>query len=462
MLLRTLEIHNHKSIQHVELSGLQKVNVLIGRNNSGKSSIFGAIQQLRNSVVDGRQPSWPIVLAEGDETLAFQIRLVFTPSEYERRAWFGTLLQPADSSNDPQLFDSGLLRQVEYTFKHRPNPHAHGPIHLSAIRIMADDGQWADVFAIRGDGSDTNVESTHAEISAVARNTSQPIGASRFSLANATNMGANLSHRLSDINLAAGGGDPVISLLIRAVVKYLDDAFFFNPFRHSSDRLEVRETAQLSPTGENLAQVLHSIHVSNGRMYADIERFIHEALPDLGPLETPLVSNNTKVTFRPRDGDYHIDLHNMGGGIEQLLMIAVALLTTNEDRTLFVEEPESHLHPGAQRFLIEQFSESARQVFLTTHSPTFVNTFRKKGLYQVNFAECYTYVRRVNRPDELEDVLEDIGSRNSDLLLSDAVLFVEGTGDQRVLQTWSQTLNLSLEGHNITIVPMDRGRVCRS
>jgi hypothetical protein len=38
--------------------------------------------------------------------------------------------------------------------------------------------------------------------------------------------------------------------------------------------------------------------------------------------------------------------------------------------------------------------------------------------------------------DSLSDVLADIGSRNSDVLLSDAVLFVEGPGDRRVFARW--------------------------
>jgi predicted ATP-dependent endonuclease of OLD family len=55
-----------------------------------------------------------------------------------------------------------------------------------------------------------------------------------------------------------------------------------------------------------------------------------------------------------------------------------------------------------------------------------------------------TKVDRVKETQTLGYVLEDIGARNSDVLLSDAVLFVEGPSDRDVLNAWSETLGTSL------------------
>jgi AAA15 family ATPase/GTPase len=46
MLLYTIEIKNYRSLEHVKLDNLQHFNVLIGRNNAGKSSVFLALSQL--------------------------------------------------------------------------------------------------------------------------------------------------------------------------------------------------------------------------------------------------------------------------------------------------------------------------------------------------------------------------------------------------------------------------------
>jgi hypothetical protein len=138
-------------------------------------------------------------------------------------------------------------------------------------------------------------------------------------------------------------------------------------------------------------------------------------------------------------------------------MVATVLLTTSSNCSLFLEEPESHLHAGAQRFLIERLYQSNRQVFLTTHSPTFVNSPRQRSTHQVKFVGNRTTITHVTDTDTLSHVLEDIGSRNSDVLLSDAVLFVEGPGDRGVLQAWSATLGMSLEEHNITVLLLEGG-----
>jgi hypothetical protein len=155
--------------------------------------------------------------------------------------------------------------------------------------------------------------------------------------------------------------------------------------------------------------------------------------------------------------EFRVRLHEMGGGVEQLLMVASVLVTTPATCTLFLEEPESHLHAGAQRFLIEKLHGGDRQVFLTTHSPTFVNVAKTKSLYRVSYAGERTTIIRLDRPDALGEMLEDIGARNSDLLLSDAVLFVEGPGDKGALEIWAETLKMSFAEHNLTVLPMHGG-----
>jgi hypothetical protein len=238
---------------------------------------------------------------------------------------------------------------------------------------------------------------------------------------------------------------------------YLSKAFFFNPFRHSTNQLQAQQIEQLAQNGSNLAQVLHTINSNDRGLFNDIERFLQDALPDIGMLQTPLINTNTEISFRATDGNYLVRLHDMGGGIEQLLMAATVLLTTGDECAIFLEEPESHLHAGAQRFLIERLYQGERQVFLTTHSPTFVNLTRPKSMYRVSYSESRTKVDRLRDDESLNDVLDEIGSRKSDLLLSDAVLFVEGPSDQRVFNAWSAQLGGSLHEHNVTVLTMDGG-----
>jgi predicted ATP-dependent endonuclease of OLD family len=75
-----------------------------------------------------------------------------------------------------------------------------------------------------------------------------------------------------------------------------------------------------------------------------------------------------------------------------------------------------------------------------------------EGIYQVKNNRGRTTVRRLEDTDSLSLLLQDIGARNSDVLLSNAVLFVEGPADRAALNAWSRTVGLPLEDHNVTVL----------
>jgi hypothetical protein len=139
-------------------------------------------------------------------------------------------------------------------------------------------------------------------------------------------------------------------------------------------------------------------------------------------------------------------------------MVATALETAGERATLFLEEPELHLHPGAQRYLAERLLSDTRQVFVTTHSSIFVNLEPPHSLYRVQTISGLTQVQRVEGSTDLAVLMEDIGARNSDLLLSDAVLFVEGMSDREIRHFWFHTLGQGLIEGNITVLATGGGR----
>ncbi|MCH8831249.1 MAG: AAA family ATPase, partial [Chloroflexi bacterium] len=51
VMLRSLEIQNFKGIKQGKIDDLAQVNILVGRNNSGKSTILDALVMLRSAVV---------------------------------------------------------------------------------------------------------------------------------------------------------------------------------------------------------------------------------------------------------------------------------------------------------------------------------------------------------------------------------------------------------------------------
>ena len=77
-----------------------------------------------------------------------------------------------------------------------------------------------------------------------------------------------------------------------------------------------------------------------------------------------------------------IKLVNMGGGVEQLLILS-CLLMDCISKCMLWEEPETHLHPGAQEMLVDWVTEKIDDniLFLTSHSPVFLKLHPKIAIH---------------------------------------------------------------------------------
>ncbi len=73
-------------------------------------------------------------------------------------------------------------------------------------------------------------------------------------------------------------------------------------------------------------------------------------------------------------------LSNVGYGISQFLPIIVADLQLSDDSTLFLAEPEIHLHPSVQAkfgdYIVNQINNSEKNYVIETHSEYFLNRIR--------------------------------------------------------------------------------------
>lgn len=93
-----------------------------------------------------------------------------------------------------------------------------------------------------------------------------------------------------------------------------------------------------------------------------------------------------ELMLNSRDGDQLFHPVNVGFGYSYVLPVIVGTLLAENGSVVIVENPEAHLHPGAQsrimEFLIEQSLKKDLQLIIETHSDHVVNGMRismKKG-----------------------------------------------------------------------------------
>jgi predicted ATPase len=459
VLLESIVIQNYRSLADVHLDGLGAYNVLIGKNNSGKSSVLNAIELTTRAVVGPQPGQLADLITDHDDSRALAIKLVCRPDGDERDEFVSRLAAGRDA--DGQLraawLNSPLARQVAYSFASEPGQPLL--LHLREVRMIAQDNNWATVQSMPNHAPVGNPTSRLVNLDQLALS-------SPSNLLDAKRIESGLDASNYQVQLQSWMGfdrfltsvTPASRWALERLQVYCRGAIFFLPFRHSLATAQATAADQLLPDGANLAAVLHTVQSNDRQVFDAIEKLVQDAVPGIGRLQSPLNSNQTFVGFRPSGHNTRpIALDQMGGGIEQLLMVALVLLTTDRDHPIFLEEPESHLHPGAQRFLLDRLRADGRQVVVATHSPAFIDLVRPSAIFRTTLKSGRTTIEPAADPKRLGDLLSDIGARNSDVLLSDAVLFVEGPTDRDILLAWSDTLGRSLAAYGVSVLPMGGG-----
>lgn len=466
MLLKRFEIKNYRSLEHVVLDNLQEFNVLIGKNNAGKSSVFQALYDFsrffRGTDISNltQNIDMPVdVLTNQDTTRQLEIHLTFTLRQHERQQFIHELLAGTDTPHRiDRLLASPFISEWCISFK----ATASNPtfLLLRETRIVAEDSEYAIIQQMVGNEQQSNPTQRVLHLGTRSRELGNTTLEAELLQLDKTNHRTETTIDTRDVLYQSWIADPSTRWLYEQLRRYLQDAFFFSPFRRSQKVTPLSHTGMLAQDGENLAQVLATLRLNETRIFDAIQTFIHGALPDVGELgvrSIPHVAGQGRIEFRLSADVAPIPLMYMGGGVEQLLMVAVVLCMRETRRhTIFLEEPESHLHAGAQRYLMEQLRKEDRQVFITTHSSTFINAVHPFSLYQVLKVDGTTTIKHCDA-STMDDVFEDIGIRNSDVLLSDAVVFVEGKSDKDTLIALAETMGMSLVSKNISVLLMQGG-----
>ncbi|XIH47037.1 hypothetical protein C1N65_28930 (plasmid) [Priestia aryabhattai] len=141
------------------------------------------------------------------------------------------------------------------------------------------------------------------------------------------------------------------------------------------------------------------------------------------------------------------NIFELGDGIQSLIILTFPLFKyLEENLLLFIEEPELYLHPGMQRKFVEiimdkQFAH--HQFFFTTHSNHFLDMtldMDKVSVYKFKkelkkhsgnpTEEIDATFSIDNVSNENQSVLQELGVRNSAVLLSNCTIWVEGITDR--------------------------------
>ncbi len=137
------------------------------------------------------------------------------------------------------------------------------------------------------------------------------------------------------------------------------------------------ETEHLTESGDNLPLVARYLHEQHPEVFKNILATMSRRVPGVSSVE-PKQMDDGYLSLRFQDGSFKtpfLDRYVSDGTIKMFAYL-VLLHDPRPHPLLCVEEPENQLYPQLMMELAEEFRSYANrggQVFVTTHSPDFLN-----------------------------------------------------------------------------------------
>jgi hypothetical protein len=178
---------------------------------------------------------------------------------------------------------------------------------------------------------------------------------------------------------------------------------------------------------------------SNPSAFARYNRFVSIVFPQIKQVTvTPVGGGHVSIRVWSVDPqsertDLAIPLSESGTGVSQVLAILYVVLTANYPKIIIIDEPQSFLHPGAVRILIDVLKGFPRhQYIIATHSPMVISSTEPQAIILVRKENSESTVEAidVNERLELEITFSEVGTRLSDVFGADYILWVEGRTEE--------------------------------
>lgn len=171
--------------------------------------------------------------------------------------------------------------------------------------------------------------------------------------------------------------------------------------------------------------------------------------------------------------DRGIPLNKRGSGVRRLMLLSYfraeadrLMSETNKNNVIYaIEEPETAQHPNYQKMIIDTFKDIAtdnkHQIIITTHTPEIAKMVRPEQIIFIRKNKFNKPEIIVDNNDKIREVIKSLGILPN--IQSKLVICVEGETDIMFIESISKLQCIKdiidLERENISIIPMRGGNL---
>ena len=377
MRIEEIKLHNYKSYQDIHIRNIPALAVFVGANGSGKSSLFDVFGFLKDcltysvtSAVQSRGKFKELVTrGHQNEPITIEIKFKMEITGVKRLVTYFLDLR---EDRNKVIVEREILRYKR---------GAHGsPYHfLDYSRGKGYAITNEEDFSKQNEKLDREYSDLEADDTLAIKGLGQ---FQKFKAANAFRQMIENWH-LSD--------------------------FHINYARGSKDAAGYDE--HLSVTGDNLQLVANNLFNNHKEIFLKIINTMKKRVPGISSIE-PESSVDGRLLLKFQDGafkDPFIDKY-VSDGTLRMFAFLVLLYDPKPHPLLCVEEPENQLFPNLLTELAEEFraySSKGGQVFVSTHSPDFLNALEVNEVFWLEKDKGYTIVKRAKDDDQIKSYMAD-------------------------------------------------------
>lgn len=442
MYLSSLEIKNFRLIEHLKLEFNKGINVLIGENNSGKSSIIDAIRiclgygkQLRDI---GVKVSDFYINRENptDNYSIIEFHLCFEiENSYDERYFYEMIHQDNEDES---------LQEIQLHFRYYIEKKDDKENIRWKVWGGTNEGQPVNFDALRF------IDYTYLDALRDATQKLKPYGYQ--------NKLAQLFENLISYKNKDGREIVLDKDKKKELAKKLEDWL-----KDNEDKFENEWKYLIREGKTNVNEHLNKAEIEDDKIPIDIAFSGYDYKDVVNNLQILLPIYN-EIGLGDNEQKY-FTINQNGLGQNNLIYAATVLgdLLSRKSKghyhALLIEEPEAHLHPQKQNTFfryLNDLKEEDIQIFITSHSPTitakteldFVTVLQKQNDSITSLSLTNSSLNEENR----KYLSKFLDVTKSQLFFAKGIILVEGISEALLLPILSKIIGYDLEKHGIEVV----------